>query len=216
MKRKNLSVIAVLVGTLVAGTALAQTGTPPPTTASTVTSLDFSMPCAGGGTRAATGSWDSSSGALTLKVTVTDCRWANDEVHNGTREVTGTLKPGDKKTFTIDLTMQENFKVTRDSVTKLEHTCTITKTGTLDDPGDRFNGKESRNCSNTGEWWDHEHWVENIMRHSLEIAIPKLTGHVAVPPRGEGNICNAPSTATGTGTTTGKGKGPKRPECGDD
>ena len=237
MKRKQISTIALLVGGLLAGSALAQsttttttgttttgttttgatttgaTTTGATTTALARTPLKFHMPCPGGGTRTSTGGWDAATGLIDLEVTVSGCKWGNDEVHDGTRSINGTFKLGEKQTYAVDLTIVETFKVTRDSANVFTHTCTVTKKGTLDDPGDRFNGKETRECTNEGEFWDPDRWLEGIMRHGLEIAVPKQPPGKSAPPRGPGNACNTPAATAGLANAAG-GHG-KRPECGD-
>ena len=208
MIRKPVSVLCLAVGAVFGGMAFAQT-TP---ATSAVKPLNFTSACPGGGSRAATGSWDSGTGALSMSVKVTNCKWDNDERHSGTRTVDGTLIVGSLRDIKIDLTMQEDFTVTRDGATKLTHSCTVTKEGTLDDLGDRFTGTITRNCTNSGEVWDPDHWVENIMRHTLVIEVPKQPHGKTPSPRGPGNACGKPKTnpgngkgkdTGGTGTATG-------------
>lgn len=205
MITKRITALCLATTFGIAGAAFAQTGgTTAATTAADPTKLNFTLKCPGGGTRVSTGTWNSGTGALDISVAVTNCKWGNDEMHTGTRKVTGTLTSGALQTFKINLTMEEKFTVTRDGATKLTHTCTVTKKGTLDDPGDRFTGISTRSCTDDGEVWDPDHWVENIMRHTLAIDVDKQDPvKVVVPPRGPGNACNKHNTSTGGTTGTG-------------
>ena len=213
MIRKSVSVLCLVVTTALAGPVSAQAVT---TTASTVKPLDFTSRCPGGGTRAATGTWDSSSGKLGMSVKVSNCRWDNDELHSGTRTVDGTLLVGSQRDIKIDMTIKEDFTVTRDGATRLTHVCTVTKKGTLDDAGDRFTGTITQNCTNSGELWDPDHWVENLMRHTLAIEVPKQAHGKMPPARGPGNACGKFKTKQGNGKdkdsgatgTTGSTTGP--------
>jgi hypothetical protein len=203
MMRKPVSVLFLAVVAAFGGTAFAQT-TP---ATSAIKPLNFTSPCPGGGTRAATGSWNSGTGALSMSVKVTNCKWDNDELQSGTRTVNGTLLVGALRDIKIDLTMQEDFTVTRDGTTKLTHSCTVTKKGTLDDPGDRFTGTITRKCSSSGEVWDPDHWVENIMRHTLALEVPKQSQGKTPSPRGPGNACGKPATNPGQGNGKDKESG---------
>lgn len=217
MIRNSVSVLCLAVAVALAGPAYAQTAA---TTASTVKPLDFTSRCPGGGTRVATGTWDSIKGDLSMSVKVSNCKWDNDELHSGTRTVNGTLLVGSQRDIKIDMTIKEDFTVTRDGATRLSHVCTVTKKGTLDDAGDRFTGTIARNCTDSGELWDPDHWVENLMRHTLAIEVPKQAQGKMPPARGPGNACGklkanmgngkdkdaggtgATTSATGTGTGT--------------
>lgn len=177
------------------GTTSTTTGTTGGTTATTGTTgsktISFTMKCPKGGTRSASGSYDATSGALSLTTTITDCAWPKGEVHNGTRTTTGTiLYTAGSKSYTEDLSINEDFTVTRDGATDFHHTCTITRKGSFDDENHAYTGTVARNCTNDGTFWDHEGWLENVMRQTEELDTPETPAGVKptklVPPKRKG------------------------------
>ena len=61
--------------------------------ASAIVPINLSKNCHGGGTRVSTGTYDSSSGALTWTTTLTNCVDASNTTHNGTVAVPGSISP---------------------------------------------------------------------------------------------------------------------------
>lgn len=152
-----------------------------------VAALNFSTTCSGGGTRVSAGSWDATSGALSLSSTVTACVGYGGEIHDGTRTLSGTLLLNGTSSYTVDVTAQENYTVTRDGATAIQHTCTLTRKGSFDSSTDRFTGTVSRNnCTDTGEIWDHQHVIESLLRDSQVIDVPPAPFGAMPPPGGHG------------------------------
>jgi len=202
MKRNliSLSVLALLFS----GAAFSADSTTTASTSTTsgisaaIAALNFSTTCSGGGTRVSTGTWDATSGALSLSSTVTACVGPNGEIHDGTRTMSGTLLLDGSSSYTVDVTAQENFTVTRDGATKLQHTCTLVRKGSFDSTTDRFTGSISRNnCVGTGEVWDHQHGIESLLRDSNVIDVPQPPSGVTPPQKPSGaNKPHLPSDAT--------------------
>ncbi|MFA7239820.1 MAG: hypothetical protein WC091_06885 [Sulfuricellaceae bacterium] len=199
MKRNLISLSAMAL--LLSGQAFSAA----PTTATTSTSvsaavaaLNFSSNCAGGGTRVSTGTWDATSGALSLSSTDTACVGTNGESHDGARTLNGTLLLNGASSYTVDITVQESFTVTRDGVTKLQHTCTFARKGSFDSTTDIFTGAVSHNnCVDTGEVWDHQHGIESLLRDSNVIDVPQPPPGVTPPQKPSGaNMPQLPSDAT--------------------
>ncbi len=152
-----------------------------------VAALNFSSACSGGGTRVSTGTWDATSGALSLSSTATACIGPNGETHDGTRTLSGTLLLDGSSAYTVDVTVQESFTVTRDSVTKLQHTCSLTRKGSFNSTTDRFTGTITRtSCVDSGEVWDHEHGIESLLRPSQVLDVPQAPAGMTPPQKGPG------------------------------
>ena len=152
-----------------------------------VAALNFSATCSGGGTRVSTGTWDATSGALSLSSTVTACVGPNGEIHDGTRTMSGTLLLDASSSYTVDVSTQENYTVTRDGATTLQHTCTLTRKGSFNAGTDRFTGTIGRNnCTDTGEVWDHQHGIESLLRDSQVIDVPQAPFGAMPPPKSPG------------------------------
>lgn len=185
--KRNLISFSVLA-LLFSGTAFSADSTKTARTSTTtgisesIAALNFSTNCSGGGTRVSTGAWDAGSGALSLNSTVTACVGPSGEIHDGTRAMSGTLLLDGASSYTVDVTAQENFTVTRDGATKLQHTCTLVRKGSFDTTTDRFTGSVSRNnCIDTGEVWDQQHGVESLLRNSQVIDVPQPPAGVNPP-----------------------------------
>lgn len=185
MKCKLIPLSALAL--LLSGPAFSAASVTATSVSSAVAALNFSTTCSGGGTRVSTGTWDATSGALSLSSTATACVAPNGEIHDGTRTLSGTLLLGSTNSYTVDVTAQENFTVTRDGATTLQHTCTITRKGSFDSSTDRFTGTVSRNnCTDTGEVWDHQHGIESLLRASQVIDVPQAPFGAMPPPRAPG------------------------------
>ncbi|MFA7243582.1 MAG: hypothetical protein WC091_26040 [Sulfuricellaceae bacterium] len=154
---------------------------------SAVAALNFSTTCSGGGTRVSTGSWDATSGALSLSSTTTACVGYGGEIHDGSRTMSGTLLLNGASSYTVDVTAQESYTVTRDGATTIQHTCSLARKGTFDFSTDRFTGTVSRNnCTDTGEVWDHQHGIESLLRDSQVIDVPPAPFGVMPQPGAHG------------------------------
>jgi hypothetical protein len=108
------------------------------------------------------GSWDPSTGAVSVTETMTSCVAENGGQVNGTDSLTGTLTAGAKAgDYTIKTTEQINTTVTypaEDGVDggTVTRSCTITRDGSYTASNDTFNGTTSRNnCTIQGSVHQH-------------------------------------------------------------
>ncbi len=162
--------------------AVAGTHTPP-TLPSTPVTISLDNPCKGAsGSSASTdnqtiaGSWDPSTGQLSLTITLTACVGPDGATHNGTDTITGTLvagtNPGD---YAINTTEQINTTITyANNGGTLTRACTITHQGNYTGATDTFDGTTARNnCSLQGSYREedtrHEiRILDNLFKRSAE------------------------------------------------
>lgn len=116
------------------------TTTPPAATISTTAvSIDESATCEGGGTRAISGSYDPTTGALESTVTYTSCV-ERDSTQSGSITTAGTLVQGSSDTvYTLSLSSTVDMSRTR-GTDENQTTCTRTMAGTYDLTAQTFSG----------------------------------------------------------------------------
>ena len=123
--------------------------------------------CAGGGTRAVTGSYDATTGALSTTTTLTGCIVRNGDKFDGTTSTSGTLL-ATATGFTIDITASVNTTIARADLSRVTRVCTTTKRGTFTTANQTFDGTTARNnCSVTGKVLEHESLVEHLLRPAV-------------------------------------------------
>lgn len=150
--------------------------------------IDMSQACGHGGTRVVSGSFDPATGAVDLKVTMTDCAGrpgdrssaispmgnpmrkpfeAGYATHNGTVTVNGTFLLGDTGTVAVDLVDQIDTTITFDSsANTMTRVCTISRVGSLDARKDLFKGTVTHNnCTMTGDYHENFGLVEHLLRN---------------------------------------------------
>jgi hypothetical protein len=173
------TLIAAALASLTGITALADTtgsGTTNPV------SINFNYACrgddqhssSGGGTRTIVGTWDTTSGALNVTVTMTNCEGPGDLTVTGTDVITGTLMQGTTPgSYTINTSEVISTTATNDDNSDtLTRACTITRNGTFD--RDTFTGKTTRtNCSLDGTYREAGrdardiHLLENLLKRAV-------------------------------------------------
>jgi hypothetical protein len=123
--------------------------------------------CAGGGTRAVTGSYDTATGALSTTTTLTACIARNGDRFEGTTSTTGRLL-ATSTGFSINITANVNTTITRSDLSRVVRVCTSTRAGTFTTANQTFDGTTSQtNCSVTGRVLEHEGLVEHLLRPAL-------------------------------------------------
>lgn len=142
-------------------------GDPPPPTAATIPTTDVSinetMTCQGGGTRAITGSYTVATGALASSITFTDCVDRNS-TQNGSITTSGSLKQGSASDqYTLSLTTTVDLKRT-DGANRNQSTCTRTTAGAYDLTQQTFTGKVTQsNCSEDVVETPHGDIVQHLL-----------------------------------------------------
>lgn len=151
--------------------------------------VDLQQACGRGGTRVVSGTFDAETGAVDLKVTLTDCAGrpgdkphatgllgqppirkpfeAGQATHNGTVTVKGTFLLDTTGTVTVDLLDQIDTSVTFDaSANTMTRVCTITRVGTLDAHKHLFKGTVTHNnCTMTGNYHENFGLIEHLLRN---------------------------------------------------
>ena len=150
--------------------------------------VDMTQACGHGGTRVVSGTFDATTGAVDLKVTMTGCAGrpgdkldamsplgqplrkpfqAGFATHSGTVTVKGTFLLGTKGSVDVDLVDQIDTKVTFDaSENTMTRVCTITRVGTLDANKNLFKGSVKHNeCTMTGDYHENFGLVEHLLRN---------------------------------------------------
>lgn len=132
------------------------------------TPIDFSNTCSGGGTKVVKGSFDSTSGALDVTITMTACIGGGGATHDGTATVKGTLKlDSATKKYSVDLAENIDTNIKFKDGGTVKRTCALTKVGSYDTATDMFTGKVTRsNCSLDGSFTDRQGILENLLRKS--------------------------------------------------
>jgi hypothetical protein len=153
-------------------------------TATNPVNLNFSYACRGDGdttssstgTRAVAGTWDTSTGALNVTVTLTNCIGPGGLSVTGTDVITGTVLQGKSpNSLTIDTSETINTKATSATGNiDLTRTCTITRNGSF--AQDAFSGKTTRNnCTLDGTYREigtdvrDIHMLENLLKRAVNI-----------------------------------------------
>ncbi|MBV8465286.1 MAG: hypothetical protein JO218_05010 [Burkholderiales bacterium] len=178
--------ITAALTTLLGVAALADTGGSGSTGSGTTTTgpvnINFTYSCRGdehsstngAGARVIAGTWDTTTGALNVTVTMTNCEGPGDLTVTGTDVITGTLVQGTTAgAYTINTTETINTKATEDDNSNtLTRTCTITRNGTFDH--DTFTGTTTRNnCTLNGTYRENGqdirevHLLENLLKRAL-------------------------------------------------
>lgn len=162
---KRLAVVAAVLSA-VCLPVLADTTTPP----TGPLQLDFNYDCHGGGTRVVTGTWDTSSGALNVTVTLNACIGPEGASHNGTDTISGTLQAGaNKGDYSEDLTETIATTISFADGGSLTRNCTIARNGSYAGATDTFTGTSTRNnCSVSGSYHDHLHILDNLLKRSID------------------------------------------------
>lgn len=131
--------------------------------------ISFSRDCPYGGTRAESGTWDSSSGATNLTVTLTACNIDDHTVHDGTVNITGTFSYTDstKTSVSQNLTFTVNTKITGDNT--YTRSCTLTRVGTFSSTTKTFSGTITRNnCTISGDFTERGGSYNGLMKDILK------------------------------------------------
>lgn len=135
--------------------------------------IDSTNHCGQGGTRSTKGTFDLSSGALDVTVTLTHCGGHKGVVVDGTDHIVGTFLQlaGSQSQWQVDLT--DTIDQTDSGGAKnvsVARKCTITKKGTFDEHKDAFDGVVTRNnCSVTGKFPEEMGIVEHILKQATEL-----------------------------------------------
>ena len=147
MKARYIPVL-ITIGLMTCATALAHggrngDGTSISTTATiptTAVSIDESATCQGGGTRAISGSYDPTTGALESTVTYTNCI-DRDSTQDGSITTTGNLiqDTSDSNLYILSLSTTTDMSRTR-GTDENQMTCTRTTAGTYDLSTQTFTG----------------------------------------------------------------------------
>jgi hypothetical protein len=108
------------------------------TPGSTEMPIDFSQQCFNGGIRKTTGTYDTTTGALNLKLAVKECKDKDNSSHDGIVTTSGSITPSDTPgVFIVDTVKQYNTHDVN-SVHDLQSTCTHHRVGKfLNRPGFR-------------------------------------------------------------------------------
>jgi hypothetical protein len=135
--------------------------------------IDTTNRCGKSGTRTTKGSFDLSSGALDLTVTLTHCGGKKGVVVDGTDHIVGTFTQiaGSKSQWQVDLTdtIDQTDSGGARNVT-VARKCTITKKGTFDEHKDAFDGVVTRNnCSVSGKFPEEMGVVEHILKQATQL-----------------------------------------------
>jgi hypothetical protein len=157
----------------VAATAAFAHDSTPPTLPTTAETINLNTGCQGSsGANPTTnnetivGSWDPTTGDLTVTSTLTACIGRDGSTHNGTDVLTGTLVAGTNVgDYTINISEQINTTVTYpNNGGTVTRTCTITHNGSYTGATDTFNGTTARNnCSLQGTYREQD------TRHELRL-----------------------------------------------
>jgi len=162
LKKSSAVLAALVLAGLVSVNAHAQSTTP-----TRATPIAMTNNCAGGGTRAVTGSYDTTTGALSASTTLTGCIVRNGDKFDGITSTTGTLL-ATATGFTIDITTSVDTTITRVDLSKVVRVCTTTKKGTFTTANQTFDGTTAQNnCSVTGKVLEHEGIVEHLLRPAV-------------------------------------------------
>jgi hypothetical protein len=162
LKKSSVVLAALVLAGLVSVNVHAQSTTP-----TRATPIAMTNNCAGSGTRAVTGSYDTTTGALSASTTLTGCIVRNGDKFDGTTSTTGTLL-ATATGFTIDITASVNMTITRADLSKVTRVCTTTKKGTFTNANQTFDGTTAQdNCSVTGKVLEHEGLVEHLLRPAM-------------------------------------------------
>lgn len=159
--------------------------------------INFSEDCEGGGKRTTAGSFDATSGAIDITVTLASCvgrppqgKGAGDKAPppnkdaapksadnakaaptppsaTGTESIKGVFLEA-SGSYTLDLTEAANVKLTFDSTHSMTRQCTVLRKGTFDSTTNLFTGTINRkDCSMSGSYPERLGVVEHILRHAL-------------------------------------------------
>ena len=185
MKKSTTVFAALALAGLVSANAHAQST---PTRADPVS---LTNNCAGGGTRAVTGSYDATTGALSTTTTLTECIVRNGDKYDGATSTVGTLL-ATSTGFTVDITANVNTTITRADLSRVVRVCTSTKVGTFTHANQTFDGTTAQNnCSVTGKVLEHEGLLEHLLRPAMgeEDGGGENAGRRMLPPQmGEDSI----------------------------
>lgn len=130
--------------------------------------IDFNHRCPDGGTRATKGTFDTTTGTLSITETLTGCM---DEgaTHDGTVTVNGTIVIGTGGAYSLDLVYVFNthFVNAREDVKRV---CTWTKIGSFDAASERFHGTLTKtNCVLTLDEMRPGNVIEHILRKAHQV-----------------------------------------------
>jgi hypothetical protein len=137
------------------------------TTGSGSNAINMSTPCAGGGTRSVTGTYDPSSGALDITATMDACVLRDGETITGKMTTNGLLQAVSSG-FTMDLNSVVNTSLVRPDGSTVTRACTIGKNGTFDMSTKTFTGTITHDkCTATGVVREYEGIVEHLLRNAI-------------------------------------------------
>ncbi len=169
------STTASTTGTTASTTATTgTTATTSTTTASsTATAIDMTQHCGKSGTRSTKGSFDQSSGAIDVTVTLSHCGTRKGVIVDGTDHIVGTFLPvaGSKSQWQVNMTdtIDQTDSGGAKNVTVVRK-CTVTKKGTYDEHKDAFDGEVMRtNCSVTGKFPEEMGIVEHLLKQATQL-----------------------------------------------